>query len=288
MADETPEKQRQQSLPLWEEMFEDPGEQGDRAAAPTPSQPDDRAAAGKPPPAAAPKLPEEPPPEPDVPPAENETHEGEPAAAAEFDVANEMLAAADEDDSDTITLGQILLEARGASRRTLTQVSQKTRIPEKYLRAFEADDYGNLPVLVYSLGYLRTLCREYDLNADPLASALRERLSEAPLRDLPLEKFTLSSSSDEDAGTLQYQPAGAPALNRKPRDFNPTAVLIAAVAVLLMLAVVTALVLQRIHWREQQDPSNGPGAEPALVSPIDWDDYIGPEELPVRVLPIPE
>jgi len=55
---------------------------------------------------------------------------------------------------DTVFTGALLQQVREASRVSLRDVSQKTKIGLQYLRAIEEDDFARLPALVYASGFL--------------------------------------------------------------------------------------------------------------------------------------
>jgi flagellar biosynthesis protein FlhG len=55
---------------------------------------------------------------------------------------------------DTVFTGALLKQVREASRVTLRDVSQKTKIGLQYLRAIEEDDFARLPALVYASGFV--------------------------------------------------------------------------------------------------------------------------------------
>lgn len=77
------------------------------------------------------------------------------------------------------SFGESLAELRRRHNFTIQQLAEETRIREIYLEALEAEDYKNLPQLVYVLGYIRKLCALYGVSkedADTLTAGLRERL----------------------------------------------------------------------------------------------------------------
>jgi len=55
---------------------------------------------------------------------------------------------------DTVFTGDLLRQVREASRVTLRDVSQKTKIGLQFLRAIEEDDFARLPALVYASGFV--------------------------------------------------------------------------------------------------------------------------------------
>ncbi len=57
------------------------------------------------------------------------------------------------------TLGEKLHHLRKEARLTLSELAQKTKIQKIYLKAFEANDFQNLPAPMYTRNYLKTLVR---------------------------------------------------------------------------------------------------------------------------------
>ena len=77
------------------------------------------------------------------------------------------------------SFGECLAELRHRHNLTIRQLAEETKIRETYLEALEAEDYKNLPQLVYVMGYIRKLCNLYGVSredADALTAGLRERL----------------------------------------------------------------------------------------------------------------
>ena len=77
------------------------------------------------------------------------------------------------------SFGSCLAELRQRHNYTIRQLAEETKIREIYLEALEAEDYRNLPQLVYVMGYIRKLCALYGVgkeDADALTAGLRERL----------------------------------------------------------------------------------------------------------------
>ena len=77
------------------------------------------------------------------------------------------------------SFGSCLAELRRRHNYTIRRLAEETKIREIYLEALEAEDYRNLPQLVYVMGYIRKLCALYGVgreDADALTAGLRERL----------------------------------------------------------------------------------------------------------------
>ena len=64
---------------------------------------------------------------------------------------------------DNATIGEILSEAREQHEMTVDEVVQSTRIRHTFVNALENNILEDLPEKVYTLGYIRQLCREYSI-----------------------------------------------------------------------------------------------------------------------------
>lgn len=64
------------------------------------------------------------------------------------------------------SFGSCLAELRQRHNYTIRQLAEETKIREIYLEALEAEDYRNLPQLVYVMGYIRKLCALYGVGKE--------------------------------------------------------------------------------------------------------------------------
>lgn len=76
-------------------------------------------------------------------------------------------------DAAKTTLGETVRRAREAAGVSLVAFAEKTRIQTKYLAAFEADDYKNLPEPVYQRLFIKTIAGSLGLS-DAALLALHE------------------------------------------------------------------------------------------------------------------
>lgn len=76
-------------------------------------------------------------------------------------------------------LGKRLRDAREARELTLEEVEQTLRIRVKFLEAFEAGAYENLPGAVQARGFLRNYARYLNLNPDDMLSQFDAILAES-------------------------------------------------------------------------------------------------------------
>ena len=141
------------------------------------------------------------------------------------------------------SFGSTLAELRKRHNYTIRQLAEETRIRELYLNALEAEDYKNLPQLVYVLGYIRKLCTLYGVSredADALTAGLRERLQYELPEDL--EKHTADRERSEEDERRQRQ----------------LLFLISGGAALILLALVAGAVLLVLALRSH-GPASAPG-----------------------------
>lgn len=82
--------------------------------------------------------------------------------------------------------GVMLADAREAAGLSLADVSARTRIPERHLRAIEAGEYAKLPSRTYAVGFSRTYARLVGLDERAVTEQVRLDLEagtpNAPLR----------------------------------------------------------------------------------------------------------
>lgn len=85
----------------------------------------------------------------------------------------------------TSSIGAQLKKARQDKELTLEEISQLTRIREKYLVAIEADNWDALPSSVQQKGFVRSYARALGLDPGPLLQELRSALQEDDLEVSP-------------------------------------------------------------------------------------------------------
>jgi cytoskeletal protein RodZ len=78
--------------------------------------------------------------------------------------------------SPLIAVGEDIGNARVSRQMSTRDVSQITRIPERYVKAVEAGDFASLPGKPYVFGFTRTICGVLDLDADTYISILKSEL----------------------------------------------------------------------------------------------------------------
>ena len=73
-------------------------------------------------------------------------------------------------------IGETIGEARKKRGMTTLEVSQTTRIPERYVQCVEAGDFVSPPGKTFIFGFTRTICALLDLDADEYIPIIRSEL----------------------------------------------------------------------------------------------------------------
>ena len=85
-----------------------------------------------------------------------------------------MVRKAKTENDENKTVGEILKDARLASKLSIEKVSDKTRIGERYIIAIEAGDFNALPGPVYASGFVRTYAKFLGLDAGAIYDKFRD------------------------------------------------------------------------------------------------------------------
>ncbi|MDE0509399.1 MAG: helix-turn-helix transcriptional regulator [Gammaproteobacteria bacterium] len=102
-------------------------------------------------------------------------------------------------DSDPLSAGPMLREAREKSGLSVFEVAEKLHLTEHYVHALESEDYEKLPSEVYVKGYIKSYALLLDLDEEQVMGAYRQPGAPAageisPLRAAPVSfgrKWTL-------------------------------------------------------------------------------------------------
>lgn len=79
------------------------------------------------------------------------------------------------------SVGSVLRDARKAAGGNLGQISAALRINPEYLRAIEAENYGDLPAPAYALGFIRSYAQFLGLDAAALGRRFKQEIGEQQL-----------------------------------------------------------------------------------------------------------
>lgn len=192
--------------------------------------------------------------------------------------------------STDVSLGQSLLEGRGACNMSISQVAQRTKIPPTFIDAVEADKIDELPPAVYARSYISQLCRLYGMDPAPLLEEYN-RLAGTETRGgkkMTTKRFVLSE--DSDAGHLRYGPGAYENTDsRRLTDRISRAAVISALALLVFLVLLAFGVQQYKNFQMRQAEKTVREHAPATPADADTqlEDFIVPQQLPMRELEIP-
>lgn len=182
-------------------------------------------------------------------------------------------------------LGQALMEARGARNLTVAEVCQRTRIAREFIEALEADDLDQLPAAVYTRSYIRQLCSDYGIEAEPLVDAY-DAMVDGQFPTPGRARFVLASEDDDVSARVQYTLRSAGEEGEGEGRRRPTAWLVGVTAALVVLVTAVAwgvwFVRGRAAAARQSVTSEAP-AQPA----VDLGEFIVPQQLPLKELPLP-
>lgn len=101
------------------------------------------------------------------------------------------------------TLGQLLLQARLDSGKSLQELHEATLVSIRYLTALEQNDFDELPSAAYIKGYVRRIAEVLGTSAEPLIAAYDARLG-------PVQT------------TILLPPTAAPAASAEETSCNPS------------------------------------------------------------------
>ena len=85
-----------------------------------------------------------------------------------------------------VSFGEQLQREREARGMSLSEVAAVTRIPVRYLRALEANDFSDLPGEVFARGYVRACANCLGADAAPLIKAYEHERGIAPADQSPI------------------------------------------------------------------------------------------------------
>jgi len=187
-----------------------------------------------------------------------------------------------------MSVGQTLLEARGASNLTIAQVSQKTRVPKNYIEQLETDTLDKLPASIYTCAYIRQLCGAYSIEPAPVLDLYRKAVGLDGDHDEAAD-MVVTSEQTEAGPKVRYHPRSPHARFGGGRPLSATRIAVGAVIIVLAVVVLTAFVVQQLrHRRGTSDEPSAPPQPASAAVDTDLEDYIIPQQLPLKELPIPE
>jgi cytoskeletal protein RodZ len=111
------------------------------------------------------------------------------------------------------SVGSILRREREKKRVQVADVASATKIPERYLRAIEKDDYSVFPAETYLIGFIRNYARELDLDANEMVSIYKNNRLEKD-RNRHATAYAVQETAERPA-------AAKPELRRPVKSVEP-------------------------------------------------------------------
>lgn len=185
-------------------------------------------------------------------------------------------------------MGKTLREAREARQFTPAQLSQKTKIPVDFINKAEADQVEALPPPVYSKSYLRQLCREFNLDPEPLLNEYRAVHEPAPAAEGNAAAEPHSNTTQPEAGAKAGSRPRSPTEKANPmKKLSTPTIAVGLILGAVLVLVVLAAAIHR-HGKKQAAATDAAvAAAPGAPAGVDLDRFITPQQLPMKELPIP-
>ncbi len=189
-----------------------------------------------------------------------------------------------------MTVGQRLLEARGARNLSIEQVVQKTRIPRQFIEQVENDQFDRLPPPVYSRSHIAQLCREYGIETEPILEEYRRQAGSEESPEPVVKRFRLNDAPSDAAAQRQFNPRIAREVvsGRLLSDISRYAVAVALVLLLALVLLAFAVQQFKNYRRRQAEANLGTAPVTAPAESIELEELMPPQQLPLRELPFPE
>ncbi len=92
-------------------------------------------------------------------------------------------------------LGNSLREARERQGRSFPEVERKTQIRSRYLKALEAEDFGSMPALAYTRGFLRVYADELGLDGQLYVDEFNSRFAVSEEGSAPFRRHDSRAST---------------------------------------------------------------------------------------------
>jgi cytoskeletal protein RodZ len=151
-----------------------------------------------------------------------------------------------------------LREARGIS---LGEIARATRVNASYLNALEAEDWAELPVPVFTRGFIRAYCQALG-EAPEESLSMYEGRSAAPAAAAPSPSTTPAAPTARPAAS-----SARPAAEPPPRNRGP--VLVSFVLLVVLGVALVALTLALQSGRESSGVRRAARAPAAPARPVE-------------------
>lgn len=199
----------------------------------------------------------------------------------------------DDDDVPT-SLGQVLIEARGAAGLSIAEVCDRTKVPPAFVEAAENERYKDFPAGLYARGHLAKLSAAYKIPGRRVLALYEAAVGEAtaavgaPGSDHAGGKGRMPPSAGHELDLSQYKPmlqTESAAIGWGHR--------LTTMVVLLALVFIVGVVLfafgltQYRNWRLNRD-AGALGIDPNATSGLAIEEFIVEQPLPLKELPFPD
>src|SRR5262245_671353 len=132
-----------------------------------------------------------------------------------------------------MSLGLELCRARQRSGKTLTDVSNETKIPTHHLMAMERNRFELLPGRVYAVGFIRSYADCVGLDSEPLVARIKADMPDPDEAMLAEYRPKRQDAKSETAGTSGAEERAAALLSPRERKWPQ-----AAAVVVLIVGVI--------------------------------------------------
>ena len=103
-----------------------------------------------------------------------------------------------------MSVGSNLKATRETKKITLETISQKTKIPVKYLEALEEDNYGVFPSQTYAKGFIRAYCKCVGLDEKLMTKEFKAQVPEVQVK---IEPMNAEMEMEKNSPFLGARPA---------------------------------------------------------------------------------
>ncbi len=87
--------------------------------------------------------------------------------------------------TDGLSIGDKLKNARLSQNRSIEDIAQATRIRNDFIECIEENDFSKLPTAaIFTKSFIKSLCREYNLNPDDIISEFEKIVSNSNSVDI--------------------------------------------------------------------------------------------------------
>jgi cytoskeletal protein RodZ len=172
-------------------------------------------------------------------------------------------------------IGLSLKQRREELKLELSDVAKSTHIRTDYIRLIENGQAATLPVApIYTRSYVKSLCRTYNLDFEPLVAQLIPELPQEPLLATASQRALVLEAATDEQPESAAEPAASPSSGHAMRWL-----------VISLVMVVAAVVLVTAISRNVR--RNIPVSDAPPVTSADLQQYLVPELLEPTALDVP-